>query len=176
VEDVIAVINWAVETFNKDVFLLGSSAGAPVAGSALEAHSRVKGAFLIGYPWGLWASMLFNAHFQRLQESHKPKMMVRSSLETQLCGCNAVRQVMGTRDEFTSVQVFNRKFDALQGPREKHIFEGLGHFELERPEYDSTMAEMCDRFIRGLLVPPEASEAQSNDIEAMQVTVLHAHA
>jgi hypothetical protein len=60
----------------KDVFVVGSSGGAALAGSVLDYSDCVKGGMLIGYTWGWWASFLFGWAFSAIETSAKPKIFV----------------------------------------------------------------------------------------------------
>ncbi|KAL2567683.1 hypothetical protein AAZV13_18G018550 [Glycine max] len=60
VKDVVAVCNCLSNTFSLPrILLLGSSAGAPIAGSAVDQIEQVIGYVSIGYPLGMTASILF---------------------------------------------------------------------------------------------------------------------
>ena len=59
VQDVIAAANWGTEHLNMDCVVVASSAGAPIAGSAINSISRCVGYVAIGYVFGRWASLLF---------------------------------------------------------------------------------------------------------------------
>ncbi|KAH0728953.1 hypothetical protein KY289_000141 [Solanum tuberosum] len=47
---------------------------------------------------------------------------------------------MGTQDGFTTVKQLNNKLKSAAGRVETHLIEGIGHFELESPAYDSQMS------------------------------------
>eukprot|EP00931_Biecheleriopsis_adriatica_P058934 TRINITY_DN35185_c0_g1_i2.p1 TRINITY_DN35185_c0_g1~~TRINITY_DN35185_c0_g1_i2.p1 ORF type:complete len:184 (+),score=47.16 TRINITY_DN35185_c0_g1_i2:52-603(+) len=87
VDQVVAVCEWAAATFGGQVLLLGSSAGAPMAGSALDACRVVVGLATIGYTFGWMSSIAFGSHFSSVLQSQKPKLFI-----------------MGEADEFTSVE------------------------------------------------------------------------
>ena len=56
--DVQAVIDYVLNTTSKKIFLVGSSAGAPLSGACLDYSDRILGGLFVGYVWGFWASIL----------------------------------------------------------------------------------------------------------------------
>eukprot|EP00899_Mesostigma_viride_P016048 jgi/Mesvir1/24444/Mv13630-RA.1 len=76
VADAEAVCNWAVgkPLEAKNILLAGSSAGACIAGSALERVEGVAAYVGIGYPFGNSASLFFRRHFENVLTSTKPKV------------------------------------------------------------------------------------------------------
>ncbi|KAH0896001.1 hypothetical protein HID58_045569 [Brassica napus] len=129
VKDVIAVCRWLVQEFEVDrILLVGSSAG-----SAVEQVEQVVGYVSLGYPFGLLASVLFGRHHKAILSSLKPKLFV-----------------MGTRDGFTSVSQLKKKLKSAAGSTETHLIEGVSHFQMEGPEYDSQMADVICNFISSL--------------------------
>jgi pimeloyl-ACP methyl ester carboxylesterase len=143
VSQVRAVCSWAQVTFGGRTLLLGSSAGAPVAGSALDGTDAV-GLVAIGYTFGMLAAFGFRSHFGAVLRSVKPKLFI-----------------MGARDEFTSPAQLHTKVGKAQGRNKLHIFEGVGHFELEQQGYDD---QICERIVAwvGTLDTQEASERNAN--------------
>ncbi|CAN7038051.1 unnamed protein product [Brassica rapa subsp. trilocularis] len=75
-----------------------STAGAPIAGSAVEQVEQVVGYVSLGYPFGLLAPVLFGRHHKAIFSSPKPKLFV-----------------MGTRDGFTSVSQLRKKLKSAAG-------------------------------------------------------------
>ncbi|PHT93657.1 hypothetical protein T459_01539 [Capsicum annuum] len=134
VEDVVAVCKWACQNLavNK-ILLVGSSAGAPIAGSAVDQVEQIVGYVSIGYPFGLLASVLFGRHHKNILKSPKPKLFI-----------------MGTQDGFTTVKQLNNKLRSSAGRVETHLIEGIGHFELEGPAYDSQMVIFIAEFLSTL--------------------------
>lgn len=60
INDVVAVCRWASQNLSTNrILLVGSSAGAPIAGSAVDKVEQVVGYVSIGYPFGFMASILF---------------------------------------------------------------------------------------------------------------------
>lgn len=104
--------------------------GAPIAGSAVNQVEQIVGYVSIGYPFGLLASILFGQHHKNVLKSPKPKLFI-----------------MGTQDGFTSIKQLNNKLKCAAGRVEKHLIEGIGHFELEGPAYDSHMVNLIVEFI-----------------------------
>jgi len=130
VEDVEAVLEWAHTKLERDLVLLGSSAGAPIAGSALDRFTFVKGYVAIGYVFGLLSSVLFSCHYDAIVKSSKPKLFI-----------------MGTKDEFTSPAQLQSMLDKMSSVKESHLVEGIGHFTLESEKYDGMMAELTRSFV-----------------------------
>lgn len=110
VQDVCA---WASREFGSQLLLLGSSAGAPQAGSALDQCDEVVGAAMVGYTFGLLASVGFGRHFGAVLRSQKPRLFI-----------------MGDRDEFTSEQQLRSKMAKARSGSvcECVVYEGVGHF------------------------------------------------
>ncbi|KAE8734740.1 transcriptional regulator ATRX-like [Hibiscus syriacus] len=134
VKDVIAVCNWVSENLSSDrILLVGSSAGAPIAGSAVDQVEQVVGYVSLGYPFGMMASILFGRHHKAILQSSKPKLFV-----------------MGTRDGFTSVKQLENKLKSAAGHNETHLIEGVSHFEMEGPAYDAAMVKLVLKFIDSL--------------------------
>ncbi|KAB1221100.1 hypothetical protein CJ030_MR3G024345 [Morella rubra] len=109
IKDVDAVCKWVCLDLSVDrILLVGSSAGAPIAGSAVDQIEQVVGYVSLGYPFGLTASILFGRHHNAILKSPKPKLFV-----------------MGTRDGFTSVKQLNNKLSSAAGRVETHLIEGV---------------------------------------------------
>eukprot|EP00293_Proteomonas_sulcata_P000892 CAMPEP_0184326888 /NCGR_PEP_ID=MMETSP1049-20130417/142805_1 /TAXON_ID=77928 /ORGANISM="Proteomonas sulcata, Strain CCMP704" /LENGTH=144 /DNA_ID=CAMNT_0026649115 /DNA_START=356 /DNA_END=790 /DNA_ORIENTATION=+ len=130
VKDVEAVCEWTHQKLNQDLVVLGSSAGAPIAGSAVESFSFIKAYVGIGYVFGWWASIIFGSHYKKIMKSEKPKLFI-----------------MGTKDEFTSTSKLEWIFKRMTDPKEMKLIQGVGHFELEGSEYDGQMAELTAEFV-----------------------------
>ncbi|XP_020090746.1 uncharacterized protein LOC109711852 [Ananas comosus] len=134
VNDAVAVCKWVAQTLSPDgIVLVGSSAGAPIAGSAVDKIEEVLGYVSIGYPFGLTASILFGRHHQAILQSEKPKLFI-----------------MGTKDGFTSVKQLQNKLKSAAGRVETHLIEGIGHFQMEGPAYDAQMVDLIVEFIKSL--------------------------
>ncbi|EFJ29490.1 hypothetical protein SELMODRAFT_410443 [Selaginella moellendorffii] len=134
VQDVVRVCEWAVEKIPASrIVLVGSSAGAPIAGSAVDQVKEVVGYVGLGYPFGFWASVLFGRHNKAILQSAKPKLFV-----------------MGTRDGFTSVKQLESKLKSAVGRAETRLVPGVGHFQMEAPDYDPMMANFVTEFCKSL--------------------------
>ncbi|GAV75864.1 Abhydrolase_5 domain-containing protein [Cephalotus follicularis] len=134
IKDVIAVCKWVCENLSADrILLVGSSAGAPIAGSAVDEIEHVVGYVSLGYPFGMTASILFGRHHKAILQSPKPKLFV-----------------MGTRDGFTSVKQLKSKLSSATGRVETHLIEGASHFQMEGPAYDTQMVNLILGFIASL--------------------------
>nr|AMY26644.1 x-pro dipeptidyl-peptidase (s15 family)- aminopeptidase activity, proteolysis [Linum usitatissimum] len=130
IEDVVAVCTWVSENLPVErILLVGSSAGAPIAGSALDQLDKVVGYVSIGYPFGFAASFLFGKHYKPTLKSRKPKLFI-----------------MGSADWFTSVRQLKSKVKSCEGRAEMHLIQGAGHFELEGPDFDSAIVNMIVSF------------------------------
>eukprot|EP00922_Rhytidocystis_sp_ex-Travisia-forbesii_P071485 GHVS01106665.1.p1 GENE.GHVS01106665.1~~GHVS01106665.1.p1 ORF type:complete len:252 (+),score=28.08 GHVS01106665.1:310-1065(+) len=136
VEDVKAVCLWASRRFpKKRILLLGSSAGAPIAGSAVDGVDAVCGYVGIGYVFGFCASVIFKRHYDNILRSAKPKLFIT-----------------GDHDAFTSISQFNHYFSIASEPKRQHVVHGVGHFDLEGPDYDACVAEQVDLFVRECII------------------------
>nr|AGT17042.1 putative Alpha/beta hydrolase family [Saccharum hybrid cultivar R570] len=134
VGDVVAVCQWVAENIKpRGIILVGSSAGAPIAGSAVDKVDEVIGYVSIGYPFGLMASVLFGRHHDAILKSEKPKLFI-----------------MGTKDGFTSVKQLQNKLKSAVGQVDTHLIEGAGHFQMEGPAFDAQMVEIIVKFINSL--------------------------
>ncbi|KAK3205052.1 hypothetical protein Dsin_019098 [Dipteronia sinensis] len=134
VKDAIAVCKWVSDNLSATrILLLGSSAGAAIAGSAVDEIDQVVGYVSLGYTFGMLASILFGRHQKAILQSPKPKLFV-----------------MGTRDGFTSVKQLKDKLTSATGRVETHLIEGAGHFQMEGPEYDAQMVKLILEFIASL--------------------------
>lgn len=109
------------------------TAGAPIAGSAIDQVDTVRGYVGLGYPFGILASILFGRHNKAILTSQKPKLFV-----------------MGTRDGFTSVKQLENKLKNSTGRTEKILIPNAGHFEMEGPAYDEEMVRHCIEFAESL--------------------------
>ncbi|KAL5707977.1 hypothetical protein ACHQM5_018821 [Ranunculus cassubicifolius] len=132
--DVISVCKWISDNLDTNrILLVGSSAGAPISGSAVDQIEQVIGYVSLGYPFGLAASILFGRHHKAILKSPKPKLFV-----------------MGTKDGFTSVKQLENKLKSASGRVETYLIEGAGHFQMEGPAFDSQMVSLILEFIASL--------------------------
>ncbi|XP_048430918.1 uncharacterized protein LOC125472893 [Pyrus x bretschneideri] len=73
IKDVISVCKWVCENLSADrILLVGSSAGAPIAGSAVDQIEQVVGYVSLGYPFGMLASILFGRHQKPYYDPQNP--------------------------------------------------------------------------------------------------------
>ncbi|XP_059291742.1 uncharacterized protein LOC132635685 [Lycium barbarum] len=134
INDAISVCKWAVSNFKTNrIILVGSSAGAAIAGSAVDQVEQVVGYVSLGYPFGFTASILFGRHQKAILQSPKPKLFV-----------------MGTKDGFTSVKQLENKLKDAAGHHITHLIEGASHFQMEGPAFDAAMVNLILEFITTL--------------------------
>ncbi|XP_068647306.1 uncharacterized protein [Aristolochia californica] len=134
IHDVIAVCKWVCDNLSTQrILLVGSSAGAPISGSAVDQVEQVVGYVSLGYPFGWTASILFGRHHKAILQSQKPKLFV-----------------MGTNDGFTSVKQLHNKIKSAAGRVETELLEGVSHFQMEGPAYDNQMVGLIVSFISSL--------------------------
>ncbi|CAI5487441.1 unnamed protein product [Closterium sp. Naga37s-1] len=147
VADVMAVCRWAGEEYAQRILLLGSSAGASIAGSALPqpaggpVRAPIAGSALphcpqvdlyvgVGYTFGFFSSLLFGSHFSTVLAWPGPKLFI-----------------MGAKDEFTSTKQLEARAGKAVGVAKVSIVEGVGHFGLEGPAYDEEVAKRVGEFV-----------------------------
>lgn len=134
INDVISVCKWVDTNFStKRIILVGSSAGAAIAGSAVGQAEQVVGYVSLGYPFGFTASILFGRHQKAILQSPKPKLFM-----------------MGTKDGFTSVKQLENKLKDAAGHNTTHLIEGASHFQMEGPAFDADMVNLILEFITTL--------------------------
>ncbi|CAN4120041.1 unnamed protein product [Withania somnifera] len=134
INDVISVCKWVHTNFSTNrIILVGSSAGAAIAGSAVDQVEQVVGYVSLGYPFGFTASILFGRHQKAILQSPKPKLFV-----------------MGTKDGFTSVKQLENKLKDAAGHNTTHLIEGASHFQMEGPAFDADMVNLILEFITTL--------------------------
>ncbi|EPS73161.1 hypothetical protein M569_01594 [Genlisea aurea] len=134
VDDVVSVCKWICSNLStRRILLIGSSAGAPIAGSAVDRVEEAVGYVGIGYPFGLTASILFGRHHGAILQSPKPKLFV-----------------MGSRDGFTSVKQLEKKLKNSAGVTRTHLIEGAGHFQMEGAAFDQQMVALILQFFASL--------------------------
>jgi len=109
--------------------MFGSSAGSCVAGSAMDEAGVVAGVFT-GYTFGWWASILFGGHFEAIKSSELPKCFIQ-----------------GSDDGFTSAEQLRDVSAKAAGLSELVFVDGVGHFELESPEWDDRVADIAAEFV-----------------------------
>lgn len=107
--------------------------GAPIAGSSIDRLEKIIGYVSLGYPFGMISSILFGRHHKAILQCPKPKLFV-----------------MGTNDGFTSVKQLQNKLKNAAGRVETHLIDGIGHFQMEGPAYDSYMVDVIIQFVSSL--------------------------
>ncbi|GJP31509.1 hypothetical protein CLOM_g12601 [Closterium sp. NIES-68] len=130
VGDVMAVCRWAADKYSQRILLVGSSAGAPIAGSALPHCPQVDLYVGIGYTFGIFSSLLFGSHYAPVLAWAGPKLFI-----------------MGAKDEFTTKKQLEARVAKAQGVATTAIVEGVGHFGLEGPAYDQEVAKIVGEFV-----------------------------
>lgn len=131
VEQITAVCNWASRQFGGQILILGSSAGAPMAGSALDSAPSAIALATVGYTCGWLSSVAFGSHFSSVIHSNKAKLFI-------LAEC----------DEFTSVSQLYDMTKQMQGVNDIEVVPGIGHFQLESPSYDRRVASIIEGWLR----------------------------
>ncbi|KAL8275326.1 hypothetical protein Esti_000775 [Eimeria stiedai] len=113
--DTVAACSWCVKHLQaSNIVIVGSSAGAPIGGSAIDQLPEIRGFVGIGYVFGMMASILFGGHYKNILKSKKPKLFIH-----------------GGGDGFTATSTFESYFKQAEEPKEKRIIEHVGHFEME---------------------------------------------
>ncbi|CAI5500576.1 unnamed protein product [Closterium sp. Naga37s-1] len=130
VADVMAVCRWASEKYGQRILLVGSSAGAPIAGSALPHCPQVDLYVGVGYTFGFFSSLVFGSHYANVLTWPGPKLFI-----------------MGAKDGFTSTKTLETKAGKAVGVAKVSIVEDVGHFGLEGPAYDEEVAKRVVEFV-----------------------------
>ncbi|GAB5360104.1 hypothetical protein AAMO2058_000598600 [Amorphochlora amoebiformis] len=121
----------------REIYILGSSAGAPISGSVINNFPQIKGYIGIGYLFGWATAIFFCGHYPPVLWSSKRRLFIN-----------------GSCDMFTSPCEFLCCFwPVMWGPRCVHTIPGVGHFEMEGPDYDEYMANLVDSFIKENDIP-----------------------
>jgi alpha/beta superfamily hydrolase len=130
VSDVLGACDWIRGNLKKQILLLGSSAGASIAGSALPLVQEVTAFVGIGYTFGRISGIMFSGHYDAILNTEKPKLFI-----------------MGTRDEFTSVSQLQQRVSTMKNV-EVQLVEDVGHFALENSKYAKITSEKIFNFIQ----------------------------
>ncbi|KAJ7521181.1 hypothetical protein O6H91_19G041900 [Diphasiastrum complanatum] len=134
VQDVVTVCRWAASHLPAPrIVVSGSSVGATISGAAIDQVEQVIGYVGLGYPFGWLGWLFFGQHKEPLLNSKKPKLFV-----------------MGERDGFTSVRQFRNALKLATGRIVTHLLPKVGHFQMERPSFDATLAEKIGAFATSL--------------------------
>ena len=137
VQQILDVSLWASKTFGQKIVLVGSSAGAPFAGSAMsnlldmkemsQVDMDLRAYIGVGYTFGRFASLAFGGHFSSVMGSNRNSKAKGGS------GCEQLPPrlfVMGENDEFTSVQQLTERANEMRKmARQTYLlFRGLATF------------------------------------------------
>lgn len=149
VQQTVDVVNFVSEKYGPDnVVLLGSSAGAPIAGTAMarlrKNGGEVAAYVAVGYTFGNFATLGFGRHFSSVVGNSAGEGVSPPKL-----------YIMGERDEFTSVDQLEKmakKMKANGHHVDMKIVADVGHFELESSSYDSLQAKMILDWLEKVLV------------------------
>lgn len=133
IQDAIGACAWVSTNLKKSCVLVGSSAGAAIAGSALDKVGTCVGYIGIGYTFGKVAGLVFGSHFQAIVNSPKPKLFI-----------------MGDSDGFTSVKQLECKITSMVNAQFS-LIPGVGHFALESGNYTDNVAELIAKFVVNLM-------------------------
>jgi alpha/beta superfamily hydrolase len=131
IQDVLGACDWVITHFNAHIILIGSSAGAAVAGSVLDQVPAVKGLVAIGFTFGWCSSIVLGGHYGSILKSSKPKLFI-----------------MGDCDGFTSVSQLESRVRSMENAT-MHIISSGGHFSLES-RHQATLVELIAAFIAKL--------------------------
>ena len=129
VADVIGACEWVKGELGRPVVLVGSSAGAAIAGSALDRVQEAVGYVGIGYTFGWASSWVLGSHYEAIMRSEKPKLFI-----------------LGTKDGFTSVNQLNQRVTMMKNASAK-LIDDVGHFSLETPQYAKVTSELIAEFL-----------------------------
>lgn len=151
VQQIVDVSLWASKTFGQKIVLVGSSAGAPFAGSAMsnlldmkemsQVDMDLEAYIGVGYTFGRFASLAFGGHFSSVMGSNRNSKAKGGS------DCEQLPPrlfVMGENDEFTSVQQLTERATEMRkyGETDISIVPRVGHFQLESPGHDPIVADI----------------------------------
>ena len=142
VQQIVDVVHWIRQKYGveESIVLLGSSAGSPMAGTAValladQRNFAVSAYIAVGYTFGNLAALGFGRHFSSVLSSSVmsiPKLFI-----------------MGERDEFTSVAQLEEMTHKMRAQNSEdngivdiEIVPSVGHFELESPRYDSLVSKL----------------------------------
>lgn len=131
VSDVVSVCAWVRDQLQRDVWIVGVSAGGPVGAGALDALPCIRGYCSIAYTFGLVTSLLWLPQTIKLVRSAKPKLMIQ-----------------GDRDLFSSVGALRCWLAAARRPKTAVLVPSAGHFDLEYAPLARLDARLVAAFIR----------------------------
>lgn len=164
VQQTVDVVNWVGEKYGTDnIVLFGSSAGAPIAGTAmaqlLEKNGNIPSAYIaVGYTFGKIASLGFGRHFTsvvgRSDSWFGTVWGTSSSSSADVIALPPKLFIMGERDEFTSVDQLKQMAQKMKanGNVDVETIADVGHFELESSTHDPLVAKMVLDWLDKVLV------------------------
>lgn len=132
IDDALGACDWVRANLQRRMVIVGSSAGAAIAGSALDRVNEVDGYVGIGYTFGTLSSFVLGRHYNAIIASPKPKLFV-----------------MGSKDGFTSVAQLDSMTKKMEKVQYK-IVPDAGHFTLESGEYSDIMSDFIADFMKSL--------------------------
>jgi len=131
VQDVLSVVEWIHRHLKQNIIVIGSSAGAPIAGSTVRERPYIHGFIAIGYTFGRLCSILFGSHYKAILTCDKPKLFI-----------------MGSKDGFTSERQLRNRISHAHGSKNSiEIISNVGHFELEDRYFDEHISVLIHNFI-----------------------------
>lgn len=171
VNHITEVVEWAFKQYHKNndvisdkhMVLLGSSAGAPFAGSAMakiqqQQQAKISAFIAVGYTFGNLASLGFGRHFHS----------VVGNSASNFCGSSSSSAkeddevppklfIMGENDEFTSVDQLEGMVARMKSANpncrvDVDIVKSVGHFQLESPSYDPVVAEKVVQWLEDAIL------------------------
>mmetsp|Transcript_20672 Transcript_20672/g.36734 ORF Transcript_20672/g.36734 Transcript_20672/m.36734 type:complete len:330 (-) Transcript_20672:67-1056(-) len=129
--DVEAVCRYTAKRFSgSQIYIVASSAGAPIGGSVIDKVDEIEGYIAIGYLFGWATALFFCGHYPGVLCTRKRRLFIN-----------------GSCDMFTSVCEFLCCWGLMCCAPDVHTIPGGGHFEIEGPEYDNHMVELIELFI-----------------------------
>lgn len=162
VKQTVDVVNWVSQKYGNDqkIVLFGSSAGAPIAGTALdqvlkqqekehsdeEQNRNLVSAYIaVGYTFGHFASLGFGRHFSSVIGGTQSWFGSANASSSDAATLPPKLFIMGERDEFTSVHRLEHMASKMKENSkvvDVEIVSDVGHFELESSNYDPTVANI----------------------------------
>ncbi|KAL7487291.1 hypothetical protein ACHAW6_013250 [Cyclotella cf. meneghiniana] len=186
VQQIVDVTKWVIEKFGSNkVVLMGSSAGAPMAGSAMaqlldqdnevvrpnspdiqqcNAKNKVVSAYVaVGYTFGTFASLGFGRHFSSvISAGNSPLLCGNDSTTPSESISNPPKLfIMGENDEFTTVTQLEQMVEKMRANCSTSIVDTeivpkVGHFQLESPGYDPFVSNIIMEWLGRVLFENES--------------------
>lgn len=164
VNHITEVVEWAFEQYNTKMVLLGSSAGAPFAGSAMakiqqRQKTKIAAYIAVGYTFGNFAKLGFGRHFSSVIGNSASIFCGSSSSSDEAASSTPPPKyfIMGEKDEFTSVEQLESMVTRMKSINSNckvdiEIVPSVGHFELESPSYDPFVAEKVVQWLEDVIL------------------------